>query len=923
MPAPFFLAQSSTLKHRLLGSASAAAIVLSMSMGAPTDAVAQATILAAGDDGTVYHQNVGADLTRIQAGFYALNVAPPVAVTIDLHNSDVTMPGFIAEDSTLTVNIVDSVGGGGVPTLEVTSFAGMVSTVTTGVRGVGRTGILAINVGEGSANPLTLLMSGDAVLYNPGTTNFMFGSTTGSVVTNGVFDNTPAAGNGLQSIDASIGVQGDDDTVAISVINSGGAGSGSTIFSRSITLGTGDTFTVGGASSVAETTAEVNGNLEAPGGIFVDSSSAAATLHLGSRDGIDSDGQALHFSPVTITGDMDSLSSANAANLIIGDGVNARQFTLGGDINSTARWSGIQVRSDATFRVRGSIADDAPMTVAAAGILELGTPNDTFAVSAVDSTISNTGSIQIAEGSAVTINAAVTGSGKFASTGANTVLTINTADATSVTQGSISLDQGMLILGKDIGDNDTVFAGDLLHGGTAPTTVQVSADFQAGVIVLVDSNNDESANVGLFNILDTALVEYAIRSRQGDASIIELFAQLSAIQNPGIAVSQFATLEQAFAAARAAGDTTLLTAIRDAVAVGTQSASALAGQIGVQQSSVGAGARVGFQVAGDQQQITGNRLTGRRGATDARFVSAFSETGFAGGDSVSSTLSSNEPRSAGSIWMQAYGGVAEAEGDSIAAGYDASFGGAVIGIDGAISDTVAIGVFGGYSLADVDGDGSGNAQLETSSYSAGVYGSYTGENFYLDAFGSFTYGENKTARTLTLVGTNRYAGSYDSEQISLAISGGVPVELAPSVFITPNASLTWSHYEADGYTEVGPAPLANTVSAVSATQLTGTIGTRIHAVYENFDGVGTTFVPEARLGVSYDLVDQAAAATARFSGGGVAYQVTGTDISNVGALVGLGLSLDNAGWSAGISYDADIRSDFMSHTARAEFRWSF
>lgn len=923
MPAPFFLAQSSTLKHRLLGSASAAAIMLAMSIAAPTDAVAQATILAAGDDGTVYHQNVGADLTDIQAGFHAVNVASPVVVTIDLHNSDVTMPGIIADDSILTVNIIDSVGGGNGPTLEISSFAGQLAAVTTGVRGVGRPGILAINVGEGSANPLTLLMSGNAWQYNPGTINYMFGSTTGSVVTNGVFDNTPAAGNDHQHIAASIGVQGDDDTVAISVINSGGGGSGYTWFARSITLGTGDTFTVGGASSVATTTAQVNGDLVAPGGIFVDSSDAAATLHLGYTDGFDSFGQQLGFTPVTITGDMDSLSSANAANLIIGDGVNARQFTLGGDINSTATWSSIQVRREATFRVRGSIADDAPVTVEPAGILELGTPNDTFAVSTVDSTISNTGTIQIAEGSAVTINAAVTGSGKFASTGANTVLTINTVDATSVTQGSISLDQGMLILGTNIGDGDTIFAGDLSHGGTAPTLVQVSENFQEGIIVLVNSDTDESANVANFNVVDTDLVDYVIRSRQGDASVIELFAQLSAIQNPGIAVSQFAALEQALAAAIVIGDTTIIMAIRDAIAVGTQSESALAGQISVQQSSVGAGARVGFQVAGDQQQIAGNRLTGRRGATDARFASAFSETGFAGGDPITSTLSPNEPRYAGSIWMQAYGGVAEAEGNSIAAGYDASFGGAMIGIDGAISDTVAIGVFGGYSLADVDGDGSGNAQLETSSYSAGVYGSYTGENFYLDAFGSFTYGENETARTLTLVGTNRYAGSYDSEQISLAISGGVPVELAPSVFITPNASLTWSHYEADGYTEVGPAPLANTVSAVSATQLTGTIGTRIHAVYENFDGVGTTFVPEARLGVSYDLVDQAAAATASFSGGGVAYQVTGTDISNVGALVGLGLSLNNAGWSAGISYDADIRSDFMSHTARAEFRWSF
>ncbi|MGD1886300.1 MAG: hypothetical protein ACFB01_04095 [Cohaesibacteraceae bacterium] len=42
-----------------------------------------------------------------------------------------------------------------------------------------------------------------------------------------------------------------------------------------------------------------------------------------------------------------------------------------------------------------------------------------------------------------------------------------------------------------------------------------------------------------------------------------------------------------------------------------------------------------------------------------------------------------------------------------------------------------------------------------------------------------------------------------------------------------------------------------------------------------------------------------------------------------GALIGAGFSFENEGWSAGLSYEADLRSDYQSHTGRAEFRWKF
>lgn len=41
------------------------------------------------------------------------------------------------------------------------------------------------------------------------------------------------------------------------------------------------------------------------------------------------------------------------------------------------------------------------------------------------------------------------------------------------------------------------------------------------------------------------------------------------------------------------------------------------------------------------------------------------------------------------------------------------------------------------------------------------------------------------------------------------------------------------------------------------------------------------------------------------------------------ALIGLMFGVNNPDWSSGVTYDTDLRSDIISHTVHAEFRWEF
>lgn len=653
-------------------------------------------------------------------------------------------------------------------------------------------------------------------------------------------------------------------------------------FNGAVTIGAGN-FELDGSGS-ANTTATFSGAVGGVGTLLLDDGAPAGDVEV-------------HF---------DGTSAFSVANTIRGVDDNDGEIIISNTAGVTfnGRLGTMTTQGDRAFR---------QMSVAANGVAIFN--ND---VAAQNFNV-------LGDGSTLTFNGA----------GAGPQVLVGSAGA----NGSMALDDGTIILGSNIGDGDTIFDvttgtnGDTAFAvtGTPAITVQLSAAVQNGhAVTLVDGDVAETISLAEFNaftVTNTALMDFTLaRTADGgtaNANLVVTAAARTTAQAAatlGVSTGQADALRQAVTSATNAGDTAGLQALTTALNAGGTQATQAAQQVGPQGTTLGGGAQTAFDMTAQQQSITGNRLAGLRSG-DPRFVSAFAavggETGFSGGDR-DGPYAPLAPRYTRSVWFQAFGGVANADGDVTGAGYDAGFGGAMIGIDGAISDTVTIGAFGSYSVSTVDGDGAGNAQLDANTYQIGVYGSYTGASFYLDGFASYAGSDNDISRTAF---AQTITASYDASQFAMGAALGVPLEVSSNVFITPNASLTYNHYDADSYTETGSAGFSARVNPGSASQLTATLGARIHAVYEQADG--TSFIPELRVGIIGDLIDDDAVSTATFVGGGTAFNVTGTDTDDIGALIGLGLTMENDSWSAGITYDADIRGDFMSHTARAEFRWKF
>lgn len=538
---------------------------------------------------------------------------------------------------------------------------------------------------------------------------------------------------------------------------------------------------------------------------------------------------------------------------------------------------------------------------------------------------------QIGQNNVVTFNNTVA-TEDFTVQGTGSTVTFNGTGATQVTLGGgssgvLTLDAGTIVLGSNIGNGDTVF--DITGGvatqaaftttGVSPVvTIRPSSNFTSGSITLIDGDVNETLSdtkIANFTAQGSVLATYTLD--QEGANNQDLILTAAARSTAGIASFLGVTTTDAENLQTVLGfaDAATTQAINEGLDAGGTTATQTVQQLGTQSQTVGAGAATGQQVSSQNRELTGNQLGARRGAGESRFASAFAatgETGFSGGDPM-------VPSSSRSVWSEAFGGIADAQGNGTISGYDASFAGAAFGVDGAVTDNVVLGLMGSYSYADVDGEGAANTSLQSTTYLVGAYGSYTSQTFYLDGFASYAFGQHDTSRVAL---GQTYTADYESSQFTVALSGGVPLEMHTNVYLTPNASLTWNHFDADSYTETGGG-LTQRVTSDSSNQLTGTIGTRLHAVFDGIDRSGTSLIPELRVGLSYDILDDDAVSTAAFTGGGASYQVTGLDTDDIGALIGLGLALENPGWSASLAYNGDIRSDLIGHTASAQVRLRF
>ncbi|MDA1357973.1 MAG: autotransporter outer membrane beta-barrel domain-containing protein, partial [Proteobacteria bacterium] len=182
--------------------------------------------------------------------------------------------------------------------------------------------------------------------------------------------------------------------------------------------------------------------------------------------------------------------------------------------------------------------------------------------------------------------------------------------------------------------------------------------------------------------------------------------------------------------------------------------------------------------------------------------------------------------------------------------------------------------------------------------------------------------EVETSRDINFGGLNLVAkGEYEADQYTARVGGGVPLRSGRHVF-TPNAAFQYTHLSSQSFTETGAGVLNLVVNPEDLDMAVGILGLNYEATYAATNG---SWTPQVRTSVSYDFSGDDADSVSRFTGAATTFTTKGAEVEEFGGAVGAGLTFSTADgmWDLSADYDADIKSDFLSHTGSFRAKYNF
>jgi outer membrane autotransporter protein len=287
-----------------------------------------------------------------------------------------------------------------------------------------------------------------------------------------------------------------------------------------------------------------------------------------------------------------------------------------------------------------------------------------------------------------------------------------------------------------------------------------------------------------------------------------------------------------------------------------------------------------------------------------------------------SGVSTGEAAQGVGFWMQGFGFKGDQSKRGGIDGYTANTGGFVLGGDTLVGNgDFRVGGAVGYASTGIDGAGvTSTNRTDIDSYQGSLYGSYNAGAWYVDA--ALGYGKHQydTKRYVALANAS-VTGQHDANQYLAKIGGGYPMQMG-KVTITPMASLTYVNLDQAGYTETdrSNSGAALTVSSTKTDSFRSGLGAKVSVPLS--EGAMKTAV-EARAMWSHEFADTNQDIAARFAGG-TSFTTNGVSQARDSANIGLGLNLSTANrQNLSVNYDAEVKSDYVGHTASVKFRYDF
>ena len=451
------------------------------------------------------------------------------------------------------------------------------------------------------------------------------------------------------------------------------------------------------------------------------------------------------------------------------------------------------------------------------------------------------------------------------------------------------------------------------------TTNQDAGGIATGAKIFMPINLTNGQTVKLFSDTDNGGdVDTAVNAALQDNS---LMTYVSAEASQVVTITATATTDAARAASLGvtsdqakAFSQAYLSAINDGNADATAEDSFSNAVNGINGMTATTDTALARQVSPQTDMISGSTSATRAMTGTVQGIISNRMASLRSGDAYVTGISAGNGLNVSSGFIQAFGSGTEQgntkSGTATVYGFDADTSGIAFGFDGVTEKGSTIGLSASYSSTDVDGKGIGKAKNSIDSYVVSLYTDKVTDYGYID--GSFTYGinDNTTSRLVDVAGLSRaYSGLYDSQQISLKVSAGLPREFTGDVFLTPFGSFVGTNISTDSYTETSTTASDNlrlNVAQDSILSFVGTLGIKAHKVTSS----GTPMISFA---INNEFGDNKIESTNTYQGGGTAFK-TSTDVEELSATLGVGYSLGNDISAVNFNYEAEINdAEYSSH----------
>jgi uncharacterized protein with beta-barrel porin domain len=561
-----------------------------------------------------------------------------------------------------------------------------------------------------------------------------------------------------------------------------------------------------------------------------------------------------------------------------------------------------------------------------------GDPGSTLTISG-DTTFTDTvnvSNISIGTGKKVTFDQSVVGTvgttvtGSIILNSAATIptLTIGSGGTATINSNSQNIDNIVLEAGSSLifGSDSMSSSGALIEGSVG----QVNASIDANSTIIfpntfvggqtqtlfaetVGSNADLVLQLNTV-IKDSVLANYVVTGGESnntalvtatDKSISEISAQLGTSENDS------AALMQSKNSIYASTDTAALTAFNSAIDTNVSARN------------------FADQVSPPTDTISGSNIEVKAVTSQIQNIIAIRTASLRDGQAYTTGVAAGNESSVRSIYLQGFGSSVEQKTVGDIYGYDAETAGFAVGFDTKTYGGVVFGISYANATIDVTGKGTGSSENKIKVSSGSLYSDYTTDFGYVE--GSLTYGrsDNSTSRIVSVSDVNRsYAANYNSDSFSFRLFGGIPFNLGVDFYTTPFIGTTISMIKSDSYQEqssVSNDALALSYADSTVNSQVGTLGFKFQEIFE---GESSTTTAELKLAVNQEFGDDKITNTNTYQGGGTSFENT-VDIAKTSGTVGLGLDFIYDAIAFSIGYEANIRDQYLGHSAQAKFTAKF